>query len=60
MILTFGIVAYNACRYLPSLLSDLKKQDYPHSLIQVILVDSMSTDNTKSIMLHFADEEKRF
>ena len=26
MILTFGIVAYNACRYLPSLLSDLKKQ----------------------------------
>lgn len=60
MILTFGIVAYNACRYLPSLLSDLKKQDYPHSLIQVILVDSMSTDNTKSIMLHFADEEKDF
>ena len=51
MILTFGIVAYNACRYLPSLLSDLKKQDYPHSLIQVILVDSMSTDNTK---IHYA------
>ena len=53
MIVSFAIVAFNEQAYLPSLLEDLKAQDYPHNKIEVLLIDSMSTDNTKNIMEQF-------
>ena len=53
MIVSFAIVAFNEQAYLPSLLEDLKAQDYPHNKIEVLLIDSMSQDNTKNIMEQF-------
>ena len=60
MIISFAVVAYNEEKTLPKLLNDLKNQDYPHEKIEVLLIDSMSTDNTLSIMQKFAEEEKGF
>ncbi len=50
---SFISIAYNEAQYLPNLLEDLKKQDYPHNDIEIILVDSASTDDTKKVMLDF-------
>ena len=54
MIVSFAIVAYNEERSLPQLLHDLENQDYPHNKIEVLLIDSMSKDSTKSIMEQFS------
>jgi len=47
MIITVGVIAYNEKNSLGSLLKDICKQTYDHKKIEVILVDSNSTDNTK-------------
>lgn len=56
VIVTFAVVAYNEEKTLPKLLCDLGKQDYPHKKIEVLLIDSMSTDNTFEIMKNFKAE----
>lgn len=43
----------NEEEYLENILGDLLKQTYNHSLIDVILIDSLSTDNTLEIMREF-------
>lgn len=55
MILSFCVIAYNAEKTLPHLFSDLSQQDYPHHMIEVVLVDSVSSDKTKHLMQEFAD-----
>ena len=60
MLVSFAIVAFNEENYLPKLLDDLKNQDYPHSRIEVLLIDSLSTDSTKQIMESFSGEENGF
>lgn len=60
MTVSFIIIAYNEEKTLTSILQDLKKQDYPHEKIQVILVDGSSTDATKELMNLFAKENKSF
>lgn len=50
MLVSFIIVAYNAEKVIKSSLKCLKKQTYPHDEIEIILVDSNSSDKTKSIM----------
>lgn len=60
MIVSFAVVAYNEAETLPRLLSDLVKQDYPHEKIEVLLIDSMSADNTARIMEDFAAEDHGF
>lgn len=60
IVVSFIVIAYNAGSKLKSLLNDLKKQTYNHSLIEVILVDSSSVDNTKDIMNSFKDESLDF
>lgn len=60
MILSFCVIAYNAEKTLPHLFSDLLQQDYPHNLIEIILVDSASTDKTKYIMQEFANDHSDF
>ena len=42
------------------LLECIKSQDYPHDKIEVVLIDSMSDDTTKTIMKRFSDENKDF
>ena len=53
MIITIGVIAYNEKCSIGSLLKDICAQSYDHKKIEVILVDSMSTDNTLKIMETF-------
>ena len=53
-------MARNGQRTLPRLLEDLCGQDYPHNQIEVLLVDSMSTDSTRAIMEDFAAQHPDF
>lgn len=53
MILSLCIVAYNEEDYLPQLLQDICHQDYPHNKLEIVLIDSVSTDNTRKIMEEF-------
>ena len=39
--------------YLPGLFSDFLNQTYPHDQIEIILMNSMSTDKTRDLMLDF-------
>jgi len=52
--ISFIIVAYNAGHCLGALLDDLKKQTVPAEQIELLLVDSASTDNTAQVMQTFA------
>lgn len=60
MKVSFIIVAYNAEKALDTSLRSLSGQDYPHDKIEVILVDGMSTDNTKQVMLNYQVSETTF
>lgn len=60
MIVSFAVVAYNEAETLPRLLRDLAGQDYPHEKVEVLLIDSMSTDDTARIMEDFAAEGHGF
>lgn len=54
MYITVCVIAYNEEKTMNSILEDIVSQDYDHSKMEVLLVDSASTDNTKSIMEAFA------
>lgn len=49
------IIALNEEKSLPKLLQDIQYQTYEHDKIEIILVDSMSKDNTRIIMDSFAE-----
>ncbi len=51
--ITVGVIALNEHDYLPRLLKDLIAQDYPKEKTQLILVDGMSSDDTRSMMEEF-------
>lgn len=56
MNISIGIVAYNEEKNLPKILEDIIKQSYPHKQLEVVLVDSMSEDQTKQIMQNFYEQ----
>lgn len=56
MNISIGIVAYNEEKNLPKILEDVRKQSYPHSQMEIVLVDSMSEDRTKQVMRDFAEQ----
>lgn len=60
MLVSIGIVAYNEEETLPTLLQDICRQDYPHEKIEILLVDSMSSDGTWGIMEKFAEQKYGF
>lgn len=60
MKVSFLIIAYNAEETLEAVFKDLINQDYPHELMEVILVDGRSTDKTKIIMQEFAKQDNGF
>lgn len=60
MILTIAIVAYNEEKFLPTLLGDIKKQNYDKAKTEILLIDSMSTDKTKEIMLNFKEDNPQY
>ncbi len=60
MTVSLCVVAYNEEQFLPSLLSDLEGQTYPHNLTEIVLIDGMSSDKTRSIMEDFAKKAASF
>lgn len=60
MLVSFIVVAYNAGERLRSLINDILRQDYDHSMIEIIFVDSGSKDDTKKIMEEFVREKHDF
>lgn len=52
---SFVIVARNAENYINFLLEDIEAQDYPKEFIEIILIDSLSEDNTKACFEAFKD-----
>ena len=60
MLVSIIISAYNEEKYLPGLIDDLNNQTYPHHLIEIILINAMSTDKTKEIMENFQKSNNDF
>lgn len=58
--ISIGVIALNEEEYLPRLLDDICAQDYPHNSLEIILIDSGSTDNTRQIMETFARKTTDF
>lgn len=54
MIITVCVIAYNEEKTLDGVLENICEQDYEHKKMEILLVDSNSTDNTKRIMESFA------
>ena len=53
-------IAHNEEQALKGLLRDFRDQNYPHSKIEVIMIDSNSTDKTHEIMEKFQNEDNGF
>lgn len=60
MTVSLCVVAYNEEQFLPNLLRDLLAQTYPHRLIEIVLIDGLSSDNTKQIMKDFSKKSTSF
>lgn len=60
MLVSFCVIAYNEEKAICSLFKDIVDQDYPHDKMEVVLVDAMSTDQTKQLMMDFSKEEHGF
>lgn len=56
MFITICVIAYNEENTLKSVLQDIISQEYDHKDMEVLLVDSASTDGTRKIMHDFAKE----
>ncbi len=60
MTVSFCVIAYNEEKAIDSLFQDIKSQTYPHQKMEVILVNSMSSDSTREKMECFAQENREF
>lgn len=58
MIISLGIIALNEEQYLPLILEDVLSQTFPLDKIDFILINSLSTDETKNIMESFREKNK--
>lgn len=56
MTVSLCMIAYNEANALKGLFKDISLQDYPHENIEVVFVDSMSTDGTYEMMERFKNE----
>lgn len=59
-LVSVGVVALNEAAALSALLEDIVNQDYPHENIEVVLIDSGSSDGTRDIMESFAEKREEF
>lgn len=55
MYITVCVIAYNEQNTINGILEDILSQDYEHDYMEVLLVDSSSTDSTKKMMETFKD-----
>ncbi len=54
------VIAFNEEDNIGNLFDNIIQQDYPHELVEIILVDGNSTDNTKSLMEQFKSSDNGF
>ena len=54
------VIAYNEEQFLPKLFKDILSQTYPKELTEVVLVNAMSSDRTKEVMLDFKGADHGF
>ena len=55
MLVSLCMIAFNEEDALDGLFDDIRLQDYPHEEIEVVFVDSMSTDGTQDKMEQFKE-----
>lgn len=60
MLVSLCVIAYNEEKVLNGLFRNISSQTYPHEKIEVVLVDSNSTDNTRSMMEDFKNTDYNF
>ncbi len=60
MLVSLCMIAYNEEDALDGLFRDMSLQDFPHDQIEIVFVDSMSTDNTRGKMQRFKDTDYGF
>ena len=60
MIVSLCMIAYNEVEAIDGLFGDIALQEYPHSKIEVVFVDSMSNDGTYEKMLNFKNTDYGF
>lgn len=58
LFITMCVIAYNEGNSIGGILECINQQDYEHEHMEVVLVDGMSTDNTKSVMLELQRKTK--
>jgi len=52
---TVVVPAYNYARYLPAALDSALAQDYPSELLEIVVVDDGSTDETPEVLARYGD-----
>ena len=50
---SFAIPTLNAALFLPKCLKSIKEQDYPKDLVEIVVADGGSTDNTRDIAANY-------
>lgn len=60
MIVSLCMIAFNEVEAIDGLFGDIALQEYPHSKIEVVFVDSMSTDGTYEKMQAFKNTDYGF
>lgn len=58
MIASIAIVAYNEEKYIDKILNDVLNQNYTKEQTEILLIDSLSTDNTRTLMQQFKDKHE--
>lgn len=60
MLVSLCMIAYNEEKVLNGLFRDFSQQDYPHDQIEIVLVNSHSTDRTSDMMMDFKNTDYGF
>ena len=53
-----AIVAHNEAPHFSNILEDVVAQDFPHNRMELLLIDRMSKDDTKRVLLEFAEGDQ--
>lgn len=52
------IAAKNEANNIPALITSLENINYPHELLEIIIIDDNSTDDTKQLVVDFANQHE--
>src|SRR5678816_2808235 len=56
---TIAMPAYNEERYIETCIASVQAQDYPRELIEILVADGRSTDQTRDILARLAIADPR-